>query len=157
VEFVEADVADFSVDGTFDAAVGRYILMFVADAAAVLRRAREHVRPGGAIAFMETSWNALLALSPELPLWRAAVSALHCNLIRSGSDPEMGLHLYRVFQSVGLPPPQIEVNVVLGAETSARWMSDAIRSNLPQAQALGSTRSRHGWATSCVMPTSLHR
>lgn len=137
VEFIQGDVADFSVDEPFDAAVGRYILMFVADAAAVLSHVGECVHPGSPIVFMETSWNVFFALSPEVPLWRACQSLLHRILVRSGGDPEMGLHLCGLFQSAGLPAPQMNVTAVMATSDAARWMSDTLRSNLPQAQTLG--------------------
>src|SRR4029077_16894137 len=56
VRFVETDIAHFSSDARFDAAVGRYILQFLPDPVEVLRSLSERVRPAGIIAFQEGSW-----------------------------------------------------------------------------------------------------
>jgi ubiquinone/menaquinone biosynthesis C-methylase UbiE len=50
VQFIEADAANFSCDGSFDAAVGRFILEFVPDPVAVVRSISALVRPGGVVA-----------------------------------------------------------------------------------------------------------
>ena len=51
ISFTEADVNHIVNDQPFDAAVGRFILMFLPDPASVLRSLTQLVRPGGIIAF----------------------------------------------------------------------------------------------------------
>jgi ubiquinone/menaquinone biosynthesis C-methylase UbiE len=51
--FLEADLSTFQPDRTFDAVVGRLVLLYVPDAPSVLRRLSRAVRPGGIIAFQE--------------------------------------------------------------------------------------------------------
>src|SRR6266852_4648304 len=58
VSFTQSDVAQFSNDRPFDAAVGRYILQFLPDPVAVLRSLSQRVRPGGIVAFQECYWKA---------------------------------------------------------------------------------------------------
>src|SRR6266702_1315659 len=72
VTFTQSDVAQFSSDKPFDAAVGPYILQFLPDPAAVLRALSQRVRPGGVIAFQEGSWAPFVLLSAHLPLWSAS-------------------------------------------------------------------------------------
>ena len=55
VTFVQSDIAQFSNDKSFDAAVGRYILQFLPDPVAILRSLAHWVRPGGVFAFQESS------------------------------------------------------------------------------------------------------
>ena len=69
VNFLNADVNNIVTDEPFDAAVGRFILMFLPDPISVLRSVAGLVRPGGALAFQEPSWTAMLALGAPLPLW----------------------------------------------------------------------------------------
>ena len=104
---VEGDVAHFSTDTRFDAAVGRYILQFLPDPVAALRSLSEKVRPGGTIAFQEGSFAPFVALSAHLPLWSAVVSLHHEVALRVGVNTEMGPSLHRVFQNAGLPAPSM--------------------------------------------------
>src|SRR5229473_630981 len=111
VTFTQSDVAQFSSDKPFDAAVGRYILQFLADPAAVLRALSQRVRPGGVIAFQEGSWAPFVLLSAHLPLWSASVSLLHEASLRSEVNLEMGLALHKVFQDAGLPAPNMRLEM----------------------------------------------
>lgn len=137
VTFTQSDVAQFSNDKHFDAAVGRYILQFLPDPVAVLRSVAAKVRTGGAIAFQEGSWAPFVLLSRHLPLWSASVALLHEAGIRSGVNLEMGLALYKVFQEAGLPAPRMRLEMELGHESDfTRWVSDALKSVFPQIQKL---------------------
>ena len=55
VEFVIGDLEHLDVPTDFDAVVGRWILMYLAEPADLLRRVQAHVRPGGIIAFHESA------------------------------------------------------------------------------------------------------
>src|SRR5258708_31025424 len=109
VTFTETDVNQIVSDKPFDAAVGRFILMFLPDPLSVLRSLFKLVRPGGVLAFQEPSWIPLLALGARLPLWSSLLSAIHETFQRSGVNPEMGLDLYKIFQQVGLPAPAMSM------------------------------------------------
>ena len=69
VSFTQTDVKEIVSDKPFDAAVGRFILMFLPDPVSVLRSVVRLVRPGGVVAFQEPSWTVMLALGARLPLW----------------------------------------------------------------------------------------
>ena len=137
IEFVETDIAQFSSDASFDAAVGRFILQFLPDPVAVLRSLSQRVRPGGVIAFQEQSWAPFLALSAHLPLWSAAVSLLHEVSARSGVNMEMGPALHKAFQDAGLAAPRMRLEMELGHEPDfTRWVSDVVHSVRPQIERL---------------------
>ena len=74
VSFLNTDVNNIVTDRPFDAAVGRYILMFLPDPVSVLRSVSRLVRPGGVLAFQEPSWIPMLALGDRLPLWSCCAS-----------------------------------------------------------------------------------
>jgi SAM-dependent methyltransferase len=127
VTFTQSDVAQFSNDRPFDAAVGRYILQFLPDPVAVLRSLAQRVRPGGVFAFQEQSWAPFVLLSAHLPLWSASVSLLHEASLRSGVNMEMGLALHRAFQDAGLPAPNMRLEMELGHDPDfTRWVSDVV-------------------------------
>jgi hypothetical protein len=114
VSFTQTDVNEIVSDKPFDAAVGRFILMFLPDPISVLRSVVRLVHPGGVVAFQEPSWTVMLALGARLPLWFRVRQLIHEILLRSGANPEMGLALYPMFQEVGLPAPKMHLEMPLG-------------------------------------------
>jgi ubiquinone/menaquinone biosynthesis C-methylase UbiE len=137
VSFTTSDVSQVVGNNLFDALVGRFILMFVDDPAAVLRSASRSVRPGGVVAFQEPSYGPFLLLSAHLPLWSRGVSLVHETLRRSGVNTEMGIALYRTFQEAGLPPPTMTIEMPLGNDPDfTAWASDTLQSLRPQIQRL---------------------
>jgi len=135
--FVEIDIARFSSDKPFDAAVGRYILQFLPDPVATLRSLAKRVRPGGIIAFQEISFAPFVALSAHLPLWSAMVS-LHVEAaMRLGVNTEMGPALHKAFQEAGLPAPRMRLEMELGHDPDfTRNIFDAHISIRPQMERL---------------------
>jgi len=145
VTFAQTDIAHFSTDSFFDAAVGRYILQFLPDPVATLRSVSEKVRPGGTIAFQEGSWAPFVALSAHLALWSAGVSLLYESAARSGVNIEMGPALHKVFQDAGLPAPSMRLEMELGHDPDfTRWVSDAVSSCRAQIERLNLPLERLG-------------
>src|SRR6266496_5927546 len=135
VSFTQTDVNEIVSDKPFDAAVGRFILMFLPDPVSVLRSVAGLVRPGGVLAFQEPSWIPMLGLGDRLPLWSCVLRSIHETLLRSGANPEMGLALYPIFQEVGLPAPKVHLEIPLGSDTSfIQVISDLVCSLQPLAK-----------------------
>lgn len=118
VRFTQADVKDVVSDGPFDAAIGRFILLFLPDPLSVLRSVARSVVPGGLLAFQEVSWIPLLALGARLPLWSRVLRTIHETALRSGVNPEMGFDLYRLLQEVGFPAPRMHLDMPLGSDAN---------------------------------------
>ena len=118
ISFTQADVNQIVADQPFDAAVGRFILMFLRDPASVLRSLSQLVRPGGIIAFQEPTWVPLLAFGARFPLRSKLLQVIHETFLRSGVNPEMGIDLYRMFQEVGLPAPAMHIEMPLGSDAN---------------------------------------
>ena len=137
VSFIQSDVSQITASERFDAAVGRFILMWLPDPASVLRQLSLLVRPGGVVAFQEPSWAPVFAISTHLTLWSAAASLMCETMRRSGANPEMGLALYGIFQEVGLPAPTMQMEVPLGDDPDfIRWIYDVMCSLRPQIERL---------------------
>ena len=145
VSFIQSDVSQITASKPFDAAVGRFILMWLPDPASVLRQLSLLVRPGGVVAFQEPSWAPVFAISTHLALWSTAASLMWETMQRSGANPEMGLALYRIFQEAGLPAPAMQMELPLGDDPDfVRWMYDVICSLRPQIRQLNLSLEKLG-------------
>jgi ubiquinone/menaquinone biosynthesis C-methylase UbiE len=134
VTFTQTDVNQIVSDKLFDAAVGRFILMFLPDPASALRSLSKLVRPGGVLVFQEPTWIPFLASAAHLPLWSSVLAAIHQTFQRSEVNPEMGPALYRMFQDVGLPAPTMHMETAMGSDVSfTRLISDLLASLRPLA------------------------
>jgi ubiquinone/menaquinone biosynthesis C-methylase UbiE len=132
VSFTQSDASQIPAGKPFDAAVGRFILMFVPDPVAVVRSLSGLVRPGGVIAFQEPSWAAFFPLVSHLPLTRASAQLVHDALKAGGGNTEMGLALYRVFQDAGLPEPSMHLEMPIWNQDTVDWIVDILRTLRPQ-------------------------
>lgn len=135
VTFTQCDASQAASEKTFDAAVGRLILMYLPDPVAVLRTLYRLVRPGGILAFLEPSWASCLVLTAQLPLWSACTSLIRDTFRRSGVNTEVGLDLYRMFQDAGLAAPSMRMEMPFGDDPE--WICGVLRSLLPRIEELG--------------------
>ena len=141
VRYVQTDLVELPADRTFDAGVGRYILMYVKDPAAVLRDVARHVRSGGVIAFLDVTVRSFLDECRGLPLWESAAQVLTEAFRRSGANLDMGLGLSAAFVGAGLPEPQTETYRLTGTEL---WLSECLISLQPRFAPLGVTAEHLG-------------
>jgi ubiquinone/menaquinone biosynthesis C-methylase UbiE len=145
VTFTQSDVSQIASTNLFDAVVGRFILMYLPDPVAVLRSLSRLVRPGGVLAFQESSWAPIFAISTHLPLWSAAVSLMCETFQCSGANPEIGLSLYQIFQQAGLPAPTMRMEIPLGDDSDfVRWIYDVICSLRPHSKQLNQSLEKLG-------------
>jgi ubiquinone/menaquinone biosynthesis C-methylase UbiE len=136
VSFTESDVDEIPDAKPFDAAVGRFILMYLPDPVAALRSISQLVRPGGVIVFQEPYWVPVLAHLAKLPLWFATASLID-KAMRVSANHEMGTDLYHTFVEAGLPKPAMRLELPLGKEPYlAQWYYDTLCSLLPQIEQL---------------------
>lgn len=136
VSFTESDVGEIPDGKPFDAAVGRFILMYLPDPVAALRSISQFVRPGGVLAFQEPSWVPVLAHLAPLPLWSATASLID-ETMRASANHEMGTELYHTFVQAGLPKPAMRMELSLGKEPDlAQWYYDTLCSLRPQMEQL---------------------
>jgi len=145
VSFTQSDVNDIPRGDPFDAAVGRFILMFLEDPVPVVRSLSRLVRPGGVIAFQEVSWAAFLARCSQLPLCFTITSLVHETFQRTGADTEMGPALPSVFRDAGLTAPLMSSTMLLGnAKDLATWLVDLFHIMRPQFEHAGLSLSKLG-------------
>lgn len=142
VTFVHASLDTLDI-GPVDAVVGRFVLMHQPDPAATLARVARLVRPGGAIAMMESHLDALVMEWHSWPV-SAAYGTLLDLMLRTikaaGGRTDMGLRLRGTFLEAGLPDPAIDVHGTLAgreADRLCRYMADSLRSMADVANRTG--------------------
>ncbi|MGZ6098724.1 MAG: class I SAM-dependent methyltransferase [Myxococcaceae bacterium] len=140
VSFHEGDPTESELEKPVDAAVGRYVLQFQPDPAAMLRRIGSLVRPGGVVVFHEIDWGGLSSFPPvptydRLCTWGAETMRRH------GTETRMGAKLHATFVASGLHEPSVRLEaLVVGGGHSGAWLRsfrDLIAVLLPEMVRLG--------------------
>ena len=139
--FVQGDAGEMELDGGFDAAVGRLVLMHQPDPAKTLRSVADRVRGGGTVAFQEYNVTSRSMVAfPPTRLWEDALGWIAAALERAGVETEMGFKLRRAFLEAGLPEPRMELNAPVGG--GPRWggyefAAGTLRTLLPLVERFG--------------------
>ena len=138
VEFLAGDARTRKLPADFDALVGRFVMMYMANPTDALRHLITHVRPGGIVAFQEPEYTIYPALShPDTPLINQLIAWIVQVFSASGAHLDTGIGLYRVFVDAGLPEPTMHFEAPIGAaETWAgyRYMATIFESLLPMLE-----------------------
>ena len=132
VSFEQTDVTAGGGAGSFDAVVGRFILMHLADPADTVGRLKGRVRSGGVIAFIEMDIGAAVAI-PEMPLFERCKGWLVDLYRKVGVEPDMGSRLYATLKQAGLAPTMTGSCRVEGGENALRYdfLTPSITTLLP--------------------------
>lgn len=141
VRFIQDDAQLLEhVTGTFDAVVGRLVLVHLPDPVAALRRAAQLVRPGGIVCFHEGDMTYDWAY-PMTPLWTQMRGWFVDALERVNGHPRMGLSLYQAYLAAGLPAPELHFGAEVGGGVRTRaWAwANVMVGVLPLLEKLGIT------------------
>ena len=136
ISFREADARALDSGPLFDAAVGRFVLMFMPDPTEALRLFAERVRRGGILAFCEQVASVTATPAGQQPVLAALLALFTATFQRSGARTDIGAELYPRMRDAGLQPsPRPLAEFVLcparDAGTYRRWALFA-RSMLPK-------------------------
>jgi SAM-dependent methyltransferase len=137
VSFVEADVRDARVEGTFDAVTGRLVLLYVPQPELALKSLLPKLKPGAIIAFIECT-PIPPYLVRNLPLFKACDDKLVEIYAASAADLNMGEKLHHTFTAASLQTPEMVMEVLLGrSDDLVRTRADIFKSLEPQAKQNG--------------------
>lgn len=141
VSFRAGDPTDIAFDRPFDAVVGRYVLLFQADAAAMVRALmRQHLRPGGLMVFHEPDWTNVRSFPPA-PTYDRCCQWVVDAFRGAGTDTNAANNLYTAFAGAGLPSPQMRMQTFVGGSAGcADWLevvAGLAISLLPMMEQLG--------------------
>lgn len=137
--FQEADLATFETSQEFDAVVGRLVMLYLPEPAAVLRRLSRHLRPGGLVALQEFDMSQV-SQEPASELFMQTRRWILAAFTAGGAELDMGTKLYGTFLRAGLPPPSMiaATHVVCAASTTGyEPIVGVLRSLLPVIERSG--------------------
>ena len=117
ISFRQGDPAAVEIAGKFDAVVGRYVLMFNPDPAAMLRSLARRLRPGGVIVFHETDWNGVRS-APLVPIYDQCHDWIVRTFKKLGTNPYMGHHLHAAFVRAAIPAPSMGLRALIEGPSS---------------------------------------
>jgi SAM-dependent methyltransferase len=139
VRFVVGDIRDPAPDGPFDAIIGRLVLMYMSDPAAVLRTQASLLRSGGVVVPIEFDLRSARSL-PSTPLVTQALSWLLEAFAAAHIDPALGPRLWAVVSEAGLHPRgMIGVQPHFGPDDpdGAAILAGIVRTALPLIERAG--------------------
>ncbi len=141
VEFIADDARTLELDDKFDALVGRFVLMYLANPVDALQKLVKHLKPGGIVAFQEPEYTLYPAYShPDTPFINQLYQWILDVFKHSGAHLDTGIGLYRVFVEVGLPAPKMHLHAPIGAAANwvgYRYMATIFQSLLPLIEKYG--------------------
>ena len=140
VRFVAGDARNAVFDERFDAVIGRFVLMYLADPIEALTSCVGAVRAGGLVAFQE--WHAVdpFTSTPTVELWDRTGALLVSTFRAAGTNLTMGLELRACFEAAGLLEPQLRAERLVGGGQSFGgygFLADIIRSIAPAIERTG--------------------
>jgi SAM-dependent methyltransferase len=166
VEFHAGEAAEVAPGEVFDAAVGRWVLMYQPDPAALLRRLATRLRAGGVVAFHENDFGyppgtfPPSALSQQVQRWSlppgiaagppggapGEAPGPPPGAAGPGGPPgpggpemRMGTKLFQTYLDAGLPAPQLRLEAPIGGGPDwpgYEYTAETLRSLLPAMQRL---------------------
>jgi 2-polyprenyl-3-methyl-5-hydroxy-6-metoxy-1,4-benzoquinol methylase len=137
--FEQADLASFESDQTFDALVGRLVLLYLPDPGGTLKRLSQYLRPGGIVAFQEFDMTATSQV-PAGELFVKVRSWLLAAFTAAGAELDMGTKLYPSFLRAGFPSPDMTAATLVAcgpATTGYGYAVGVLRSLLPWIERTG--------------------
>lgn len=141
IQFIAGDARTLAFADKFDAIVGRFVLMYMADPGKAFAKLVTHLKPSGIVAFQEPEYTLYPALShPDTPLMNQLVKWILDVFEHSGAHLDMGIGLYRAFVDAGLPPPTMHLESPIGAAKTwagYRYMATIFQSLLPLLEKYG--------------------
>ena len=133
------DLASFRPRVPLDAVVGRLILMYVQEPAAILSHFVPYIRRGGLVVFHELVLSMSRSV-PSCPLLEKCGGWIHDTFVQAGADIDMGWKLFATFQRAGLPGPEMLLASPVSAGPDSlmyRHIAETVRSLLPMMERYG--------------------
>lgn len=145
VQFVLADLNDYTPAQAFDAVVGRYFLLYLPNPEAAVERVGQWLRPGGTLAFLEMDFFRGVHSSiwpPAAPATHDAIVFIGDVMLDAGINPHMAVRLPSILSHYGHVQAHTSAPPQFGAH-SIELPLEAVRSVIPMAYKLGRPDAHH--------------
>ncbi len=140
-EFIAGDARNLNFSDKFDAIVGRFVLMYMANPGEAFANLITHLKSGGIAAFQEPEYTLYpVFLHPDTPLMNQLITWILDVFKHSGAHLNMGIGLYQAFVDARLPPPMMHLESPIGAAKTwagYRYMATIFQSLLPLLEKYG--------------------
>jgi len=143
VDFAHGNISEFRTDASYDAVIGRHILIHTPDPAVVVGLAHSLLNAGGLAVFQEYDFSVVHRPFPAAPLYERAFEIFRA-FFATAAHGNIGTRLFHLLVNAGFPSPQCRVEYPMdgGADSPFYdWVAESLRSILPRAEALGLLRS----------------
>lgn len=136
--FVQSGLLDLpAAMGTFDAIVGRRVLMYQADTVAAVTALAKYLRPGGVMVFQEHDTTMAPASIDAFILHRQAQGWLQEMLAREGADLHIGFNLHAILGKAGLAVEYVRAECIVQTPDKPYGLGYIVGACLPRIIALG--------------------
>jgi ubiquinone/menaquinone biosynthesis C-methylase UbiE len=138
--FREGDLLALEEDAPFDAVVGRFVLMYLAEPIAALQAILRYLRPNGIVAFQEGDFTFTPMAVPSSPLYERTIGWIRDLSKRAGAEMQMGFKLYQTYVAAGLPEPRLRMDTVVGGGPNFEgyeYLAELVRSILLPMEQFG--------------------
>ncbi len=141
VTFEESEIDQFTTAQPFDAAVGRFVLMYQCDPVVTLATISRAVRHGGLIVAQEPDFRSGVSTWPTVALWHQVSHWISETFRRGGVHHEIGGKLYHLFRQAKLPGPDLVHHVSVAGGAACRPFCEnsagIVSSLLPRMEKFG--------------------
>lgn len=142
IEFVASELGMFRPEGTFDAIIGRFVLMYFPDPAAVLRTLVPSLSANGVLAFVELDLDAART-APPVPFVHDLLRWMNETFRRANAALDLGPRLWRAFRTIGFRETEILVHARAEPAPALRGtelLAETAISLIPMAERFGLIR-----------------
>ena len=139
VDFAHGDIGTFRTDASYDAVIGRHILIHTPDPRVVVGMAHSLLNPGGVAVFQEYDFSVVHHAFPEAPLYGRIMEVFRAFFAKAAHG-NIGTRLFQLLSEAGFPTPDCRVEYPMDGGAGSpfyEWIAESFRSILPRAAALG--------------------
>jgi SAM-dependent methyltransferase len=139
LQFVQGSIDQYQPGRSFDAVIGRHILIHSRDPLAIVSKAYEWLSPGGVAAFQEYDFSTAHAAYPPLPL-RDRLMTVFRDFFGAVSHGNIGTQLPHLLLETGFRAPncRVEYPMDVGPDSPFyEWIAESFRSIAQRAAAIG--------------------
>jgi len=136
--FVVQDLGTITSElGSFDAIVGRRVLMYVRDRGAAIRTLASVLEPGGILVFQEADATMTPASIRRFPLHEQVHRWMWDTVVAEGATRSVGFELPGLFESAGLVVEGVRAEAIVETAGHRLPTANVIRVMLPRILAQG--------------------